>query len=90
MRARSSAAAPNLQHVRLVRFVLWGAEALNAHEQALAHGFSATDDASVLEWYGHPVAIAEGSYTNLKITTPEDLILAQALLNEGDIKKEHT
>jgi 2-C-methyl-D-erythritol 4-phosphate cytidylyltransferase len=63
---------------------------VNAHEQALAHGFSATDDASVLEWYGHPVAIAEGSYTNLKITTPEDLILAQALLNEGDIKKEHT
>jgi 2-C-methyl-D-erythritol 4-phosphate cytidylyltransferase len=60
----------------------------SAHEQALAHGFSATDDASVLEWYGHPVAVVEGSYTNLKITTPEDLILAQALLNERNIQQE--
>lgn len=55
---------------------------MNAHEQALAHGFSATDDASVLEWYGQPVSIIEGSYANLKITTPEDLILAQALMHE--------
>lgn len=62
----------------------------NAHEQALAHGFSATDDASVLEWYGHPVAIAEGSHANLKITTPEDLILAQALLHERNSQREQT
>lgn len=61
---------------------------VNAHEQALAHGFSATDDASVLEWYGHTVAITEGSYTNLKITTPEDLVLAQVLLNQRNMQKE--
>jgi len=60
----------------------------NAHEQALAHKFSATDDASVLEWHGHPVAIVEGSYANLKITTPEDLILAQALLEQRNMQKE--
>ncbi|MCA1796251.1 MAG: 2-C-methyl-D-erythritol 4-phosphate cytidylyltransferase [Desulfuromonadaceae bacterium] len=61
---------------------------VNAHEQALAHGFSATDDASVLEWYGHPVAVVEGSYANLKITTPEDLTLAQAILRERNIQQE--
>jgi len=60
---------------------------VNAHEQALAHGFSATDDASVLEWLGHEVAVVEGSYANLKITTPEDLILAQALFNTREENK---
>lgn len=60
---------------------------VNAHEQALAHGFSATDDASILEWLGHEVAVVEGSYTNFKITTPEDLILAQALLNTREENK---
>lgn len=58
-----------------------------AHEQALARGFSATDDASVLEWYGHPVTVVEGSYANLKITTPEDLVLAQALLEQRERKQ---
>lgn len=63
---------------------------LTAHEQALAQGFSGTDDASVLEWYGHPVAVVEGSYANLKITTPEDLLLAQALLRERNNTKDQT
>lgn len=41
---------------------------------------SLTDDASVLEKSGHSVSLFEGSYENIKITTPEDLILAEALL----------
>jgi 2-C-methyl-D-erythritol 2,4-cyclodiphosphate synthase len=32
-----------------------------------------TDDAQLVERLGHPVALAEGSYANIKITTPEDL-----------------
>lgn len=52
----------------------------DAHEQALADGFSATDDASLLERLDQPVAMLEGDYRNLKITTPEDLVLARALL----------
>ena|SRR5581483_4684762 len=39
-----------------------------------------TDDATILERLGHPVAIFPGSYTNLKITTEEDLLLAEAFL----------
>ncbi|MEX2335645.1 MAG: 2-C-methyl-D-erythritol 4-phosphate cytidylyltransferase [Fulvivirga sp.] len=40
-----------------------------------------TDDASVAEKAGFKISLFEGSYENLKITTPEDLIIAEALLN---------
>lgn len=39
-----------------------------------------TDDAALLEHSGHPVAIFPGSYTNIKITTQEDILIAEALL----------
>lgn len=39
-----------------------------------------TDDTSVVERYGHKVYLYEGDYTNIKITTPEDLILAERLI----------
>jgi 2-C-methyl-D-erythritol 4-phosphate cytidylyltransferase len=39
-----------------------------------------TDDASVAERSDHVITLFEGSYENIKITTPEDLIVAQALL----------
>lgn len=40
-----------------------------------------TDDASVVRmYYDVPIRMVQGSYTNLKVTTPEDLILAEALL----------
>lgn len=38
-----------------------------------------TDDASLVERLGFPVTVAEGSYENIKITTPEDLVLAEKL-----------
>lgn len=41
---------------------------------------SFTDDASVVEAYGHNISLIEGEYQNIKITTPEDLIIAEALL----------
>jgi 2-C-methyl-D-erythritol 4-phosphate cytidylyltransferase len=42
-----------------------------------------TDDAMVLEYAGtHKVRLIEGSYENLKITTPEDLVLAEAILKK--------
>jgi 2-C-methyl-D-erythritol 4-phosphate cytidylyltransferase len=40
-----------------------------------------TDDASVVERSGQLISLFEGSYDNIKITTPEDLIIAEALLN---------
>jgi 2-C-methyl-D-erythritol 4-phosphate cytidylyltransferase len=43
-----------------------------------------TDDAALLEHLGYPVAIFQGSYANIKITTQEDLLIAEALL-QGEI-----
>lgn len=40
-----------------------------------------TDDTAVVSAHGHDVAIVTGSRTNIKITTPEDLIMATALLS---------
>lgn len=42
---------------------------------------SFTDDASVVEAAGFPIHLVEGAYTNFKITTPEDLALAEHLLH---------
>lgn len=50
---------------------------LEAHEKAEAEGFLGTDDAMVAERYGAAVAVAEGEYSNIKITTPDDLPLAE-------------
>lgn len=41
---------------------------------------TATDDAVMVESLGHPVKMFPGSYENLKVTTPEDLAIAEALL----------
>jgi 2-C-methyl-D-erythritol 4-phosphate cytidylyltransferase/2-C-methyl-D-erythritol 2,4-cyclodiphosphate synthase len=44
-----------------------------------------TDEASLLEKAGIPVVIVEGSETNIKITRPEDLILAEKILSEKQV-----
>ena len=46
------------------------------------HPVAVTDDASLVEASGHPVAVAEGSYENIKVTTPEDLLLAEKILEK--------
>lgn len=53
-----------------------------AHDRALTENFRGTDDASLVEHLGLPVAMVQGSYRNIKITTPEDLALAHAFLGE--------
>jgi 2-C-methyl-D-erythritol 4-phosphate cytidylyltransferase len=52
-----------------------------AHEMADAEGFLGTDDASLVERMGNDVHIVLGDYRNIKITTPEDLVLAEAFLS---------
>ncbi|MFC7678177.1 2-C-methyl-D-erythritol 4-phosphate cytidylyltransferase [Paenibacillus sp. GCM10028914] len=52
---------------------------LAAHESAEREGYFGTDDAMLMERAGLPVAVAEGKYTNIKITTPEDLEYAAFL-----------
>jgi len=51
-----------------------------AYEKANRDKFSGTDEASLLERIDCPITIVAGSETNLKITTPEDIVMAEALL----------
>ena len=54
-------------------------------ESALAAGSDeATDEAALVERAGHPVRIVEGESTNIKITTPDDLPLAEAIARTRD------
>ena len=53
-------------------------------ERLAAEGIGITDDAMVVETLiGHPVRLVEGSYENIKITTPEDLAVAETFLSRG-------
>ncbi len=47
-----------------------------------------SDDAGLAELYGHQVKIIEGSYENIKITTPEDIIKAELILKKRDDQNE--
>jgi len=51
-----------------------------AFEAARRDGFYGTDEAALVERIGEPVVVVAGSYENLKITTPEDLSTARAIL----------
>lgn len=56
---------------------------VDVHEQALQAGYLGTDDASLVESFSSvQVALIQGSYWNVKMTTPEDLILGQAIRKE--------
>lgn len=58
------------------------AELIDKEEQLLAQGIAITDDAMVVELLsGNQVKLVEGSYENIKITTPEDLTVAEGFLN---------
>jgi 2-C-methyl-D-erythritol 4-phosphate cytidylyltransferase/2-C-methyl-D-erythritol 2,4-cyclodiphosphate synthase len=71
---------------------LWQAQTPQAAEKSLLKkayalaadkkNFTATDEAGLLELLGHPVKVVQGSEKNIKITGPEDIILARAILME--------
>lgn len=52
------------------------------HDKGQAEGWQVTDDAALLEKCGVPVSIVEGEETNLKVTTPVDLAIAQFILQQ--------
>jgi 2-C-methyl-D-erythritol 4-phosphate cytidylyltransferase len=58
--------------------VFQSSEIIAAYQQAEHDNF--TDDASVLESVGAKIHLVEGSYSNIKITTPEDLAMVEFLL----------
>lgn len=55
--------------------------------KALREKLPVTDDCSAVEAMGHPVYLIDGSYENIKITTPEDLALAEALLAARGVRR---
>ena len=56
-----------------------------AHNWGLRQAIEATDDAMLVEGIGRPVFLLEGERTNIKITMPEDIVLAEALLRDGRV-----
>ena len=54
-----------------------------AHMSAQQAGFLGTDDASLVERLGHPVRLTEGNRRNIKLPTPEDMIMAEAFLGRS-------
>lgn len=57
-----------------------------AHEKAIEAGIEGTDDAFLVERLNYPVKIVTGHYTNIKITTPEDLIIAESIIKQLEKK----
>lgn len=54
-----------------------------AYEMSLKDGFYSTDDSALVERYGGKIKVIMGSYKNIKITTPDDMILAEYLISKG-------
>jgi 2-C-methyl-D-erythritol 4-phosphate cytidylyltransferase len=50
-------------------------------------GLEVTDDVSIIEAMGLPVKITPGSYTNIKVTTPDDMSIAEKFLDEQAAKE---
>ncbi len=53
---------------------------MDAHKRALEDGFVGTDDAVLVERLGFPLKLVMGSYDNIKITTREDLAIAETII----------
>lgn len=77
------------------RASLWAVQTPQVFEKALllrafaaaeAAGADYTDDCQLIEAAGGTVRLVEGDYSNLKITTPEDMDVARALLRAGEDK----
>jgi 2-C-methyl-D-erythritol 4-phosphate cytidylyltransferase len=55
---------------------------IDAHTKAYNDGFEGTDDASLVERMDVPVTVIQGSYDNIKITTQDDLVFAEAIISK--------
>lgn len=54
---------------------------MKAYQKAQQEDIIGTDDAFLVELLGHPITMIKGDYSNIKITTPEDLVLAESLFS---------
>ncbi|MBQ2164477.1 MAG: 2-C-methyl-D-erythritol 4-phosphate cytidylyltransferase, partial [Muribaculaceae bacterium] len=59
-------------------------------DEYIEHNKDYTDDCQLIESMGGRVHITLGSYTNIKITTPEDIYIAEALINNRKELASHS
>ncbi|WP_368489113.1 2-C-methyl-D-erythritol 4-phosphate cytidylyltransferase [Clostridium sp. BJN0013] len=52
----------------------------DCHKKLINNRIQVTDDTTAVEYFGNKVYLYEGSYDNIKITTPEDLFIAENIL----------
>ena len=80
------------------RALLWAAQTpqcfktdilKKGYEYASKESIVATDDSSLVEKYGHPVKMIMGSYDNIKITTPDDLIIAESIFKNMNLNENN-
>lgn len=73
----------------LNRQALWAAQTpqvfpfrrlMDAHEAAAREGYYSTDDSALVQWRGGRIKIVMGSITNIKITSPEDIEIAETFM----------
>jgi len=57
---------------------------LKLHKRAAYRGMNVTDDAQIAEYFGYHVYLVDSDESNIKVTTPADLIIANALLGAGN------
>lgn len=67
-----------VQTPQIFRFSLYK----QAIEKAVSDGKQYTDDCQLVESMGYPVYLVDGDYENIKITTPDDLLVAEKFLSE--------
>lgn len=60
---------------------------IKAYTYAKQKQLEVTDDSMLVEAYGHKVHVVEGDYNNIKITTPEDLIIGEAIIKRKGLLK---
>lgn len=61
---------------------------VKAYEKAMCRGFYSTDDSAIVEKFGGNIKIIAGSYTNIKITTPEDTEAAEIFMKKKTGKRK--
>lgn len=66
----------NIQTPQAFRY----SDIIAAHERAKADGVLATDDCALVEHYGGVIKLTEGSYDNIKLTTPDDMAVGEMIL----------
>lgn len=85
----------NVVHITPKRSLLWAAQSpqvffaedlRRAYYYCKLEGIEGTDDSSLVEKLGIDVHMFLGTYDNIKLTTPEDLILAKLFIDNGEVK----